>query len=590
MAVRASFISNCDDAVIFWRIDKRIPDCWGFQIERELKKDDGVQRSTLKNRMGFEGDAPQPGDRRPSNIWPFQRFWWADHSANLGDEVRYRVTPMLRTNGTLRELVSEQSEWTEWTTLSGGEEGGFSSFFNRGLVISQFMARYLEDLRVKKGLETRLQALTAFKKSIGNHEEKIRVFLSGALRTEMLRLLTEAKKEGRHVFGALYELADPELVEALCALKSKAHIVLANGSITAKKGEGQVAARKRDQNKEARKALNAAGCEVFDRFISPGALGHNKFLVFADKKKQVLAAWTGSTNWTSTGLCTQINNGLLIRDKEIAGEYLAQWKRLSDAESAFPDTLVESNSEPKTFGAGKKKSTLWFTRTSGKVDLEALDAALNEAKQGILFLMFQPGGAGALGTVQNLQKSKKSLYIKGVVSTLPPEQQSPNGKKPGTQETEVSVQVIDEKKKSVDLNVVQPRGISSPFASWAATVARNEFITGQGGVIGFAIVHSKLIVIDPFTNPIVITGSHNFSGAASTKNDENFIIVRGNEELAAHYAAHILSVYQHYSWMAYLASPQGKKKKPTGFLREHDKWQDGYLKNPAKRELDFWTD
>jgi hypothetical protein len=66
--------------------------------------------------------------------------------------------------------------------------------------------------------------------------------------------------------------------------------------------------------------------------------------------------------------------------------------------------------------------------------------------------------------------------------------------------------------------------------------------------------------------------------------------VRGNEELAAHYAAHILSVYQHYSWMAFLSSPQGQKNRPSGFLREVDTWQDPYLKNPAKRELDFWTD
>src|SRR5262249_53190232 len=137
------------------------------------------------------------------------------------------------------------------------------------------------------------------------------------------------------------------------------------------------------------------------------------------------------------------------------------------------------------------------------------------------------------------------------------------------------------KKKAVDLNVVQPTGLQTPFASWAATVTRNEFITGQGGVIGYAIVHSKLIVIDPFTNPIVVTGSHNFSGAASTKNDENFVIVRGNEELATHYAAHILSVYQHYSWMAYLASLRGKKNFPTGYLKETDTWQDFYLQNPA---------
>jgi len=56
------------------------------------------------------------------------------------------------------------------------------------------MARYLEDLRVKNGLATRKDALVAFKKSIGEHELPIRQFLSGALRTAMLDLLSKAKQ------------------------------------------------------------------------------------------------------------------------------------------------------------------------------------------------------------------------------------------------------------------------------------------------------------------------------------------------------------------------------------------------------------
>jgi phosphatidylserine/phosphatidylglycerophosphate/cardiolipin synthase-like enzyme len=592
MPVTVSFISNCDDAVVFWRIDKRIPDCWGFEIERERRQKDGtVQRTTLDNRMGFKADKPKSGDHKASTAWPFQRFWWADHGADLGDVVRYRVTPMVRTGGTLQELVSERSGWTDWTQLSGGKERGFSSFFNRGLVISQFMARYLEKLRVEKGLATRKEALAAFKKTIDKHEEPIRAFLSGALRIQMLEMLAAAKRGSQHVYGALYELDDDELVEALGKLGKRAHIVLANGSITKKKTETAAQARTRDQNQPARDALKKAKVEVFGRFLSPGALGHNKFLVFADKNSKPLAAWTGSTNWTSTGLCTQINNGLLIKDRDIAAEYFRQWDRLRAAKNEFPASLVAANSKPKVFGKGKSTSTVWFTRTTGGVDLGALDGVLKEAKDGILFLMFQPGGAGALGTVRKLQEQKKSLYIKGVVSTLPAAAQGPKapGKKHGTQETAVSVEVVGAKKKTIDLDVVQPTGIETPFASWAATVTRNEFITGQGGVIGFAIVHSKLIVIDPFTNPIVVTGSHNFSGAASTKNDENFVIVRGNQELATHYAAHILSVYQHYSWMAFLNSPQARNNRPSGFLREEDTWQDNYLKNPAKRELDFWT-
>jgi phosphatidylserine/phosphatidylglycerophosphate/cardiolipin synthase-like enzyme len=156
---------------------------------------------------------------------------------------------------------------------------------------------------------------------------------------------------------------------------------------------------------------------------------------------------------------------------------------------------------------------------------------------------------------------------------------------------EVAVDIYSGGKKTPGgtFDIVQPQG-TSKFANWAATVTRDEFITRQGGVIGFAIVHSKLIVVDPFTNPIVVTGSHNFSGSASQKNDDNFIIVRGNQELALHYATHILSVYHHYSWLAYLKSLQAKGKKPDGggYLVEGDTWQAPKLKGASKQELDFW--
>ena len=72
------------------------------------------------------------------------------------------------------------------------------------------------------------------------------------------------------------------------------------------------------------------------------------------------------------------------------------------------------------------------------------------------------------------------LYVKGVVSTLPPDEVE--------DEEEVKVAMVgDAVKRRLDLDVVQPHGIKSPFASWAATVTRTDFLTMQGGVIGFAI-------------------------------------------------------------------------------------------------------
>jgi phosphatidylserine/phosphatidylglycerophosphate/cardiolipin synthase-like enzyme len=580
MTTKINLIANCDDAVLFWGIDKPIKNCWGFDVERERSVNGSVVRVTLDNRVGFKKDDPKPGDHRPSTVWPFQRFWWADHTVNSGDRVRYRVTPMVYTDDHLVEQLAGRSAWTKWTELSGDAGDRMSAFFNRGLVISQFMARYLEHLRHEKGLKTLDEALKVFKQSLDEHELPIRKFLAGALRDRMLQLLKDAKQSKGHVFGALYELDDDELIDALEALGKRGHIVLANGSIEQKKGEPAAEARKRDQNKVGRARLRKAGLEVLNRFISPGALGHNKFLVLTNDKQKPAAAWTGSTNWTKTGLCTQINNGFLVEHAAFAAEYFKQWQRLKDAKSAFPASLVTENGKAKKLQVGQSRAEIWFTRVAQKVDLAAIDTVVNGAKEGVLFLMFQPGGAGTLKTINKLLEKPAGRYIKGVVSTLPPESQQDES------HATVSVHGVGAS-HSVSFDVVQPQGIKRPFASWAATVTREEFLFGAGK-IGFAIVHSKLIVVDPFTKPVVITGSHNFSSSASSPNDENFVIIRGNGDLAREYGAHILSVYQHYRWMAFVNAKQKKKQNPKSHLEEGDTWQAGQLKGASRRELDFW--
>ena len=63
---------------------------------------------------------------------------------------------------------------------------------------------------------------------------------------------------------------------------------------------------------------------------------------------------------------------------------------------------------------------------------------------------------------------------------------------------------------------------------------------------------------------MVITGSHNFSTSASAKNDENFIIIKGDAEFAEAYAVNILGAYAHYRWRAFLAADEQAFQRPEG--------------------------
>jgi phosphatidylserine/phosphatidylglycerophosphate/cardiolipin synthase-like enzyme len=117
--------------------------------------------------------------------------------------------------------------------------------------------------------------------------------------------------------------------------------------------------------------------------------------------------------------------------------------------------------------------------------------------------------------------------------------------------------------------------MAHPAAGWAVETTRSQFL----GSIGHAIIHSKVLVVDPFSDePTVVTGSHNFSPTASKRNDENFIVVRGDRRLAEAYAVNIDSAWRHYAGRAgnpfprlrgieYLRAVWGEQKREERFWR-----------------------
>jgi phosphatidylserine/phosphatidylglycerophosphate/cardiolipin synthase-like enzyme len=105
----------------------------------------------------------------------------------------------------------------------------------------------------------------------------------------------------------------------------------------------------------------------------------------------------------------------------------------------------------------------------------------------------------------------------------------------------------------------------------------------------FAMVHSKVVLVDPFSNrPVLLTGSHNLGPKASGTNDENLLIIRDAPGLASAYATNIMSVYNQYRWR-FRRQTQKKTRRWKG-LEDNDSWQKGYLKpgSIALREINFW--
>src|SRR3954469_25114418 len=284
MKTRLVVYVNADDALLLWATDVIDDDVRGFAVQRKLEAAAGGTTTTWLDNFAPPGLQDfQSGQHQPSSEWPFRAFTWTDHGVSRGDVVSYRVAPASVDPGAPSKLrpphPSARSPWSRKHVVGAASSTPYEAYFNRGFVISQFISRYLAERF--PGLSM-ADALEQFKDEITTHDEDvIRAFLSGELRSVLLKLLADAEAQGDEVHAALYELSDRELIAALSALGARAHVVLANGSITQAKGEHAADARRRDQNAAGRATLLGAGVDVglHDRFISPPALGHNKFLV-----------------------------------------------------------------------------------------------------------------------------------------------------------------------------------------------------------------------------------------------------------------------------------------------------------------------
>jgi phosphatidylserine/phosphatidylglycerophosphate/cardiolipin synthase-like enzyme len=99
-------------------------------------------------------------------------------------------------------------------------------------------------------------------------------------------------------------------------------------------------------------------------------------------------------------------------------------------------------------------------------------------------------------------------------------------------------------------------------------------------------VHSKFLLIDPLgDDPIVVTGSANFSTASTTDNDENMIIVRGDRRTADIYATEFNRIFNHYYFRSVTEATAGEPQSALDaslFLAEDDSWEQKYQPGSLK--------
>jgi phosphatidylserine/phosphatidylglycerophosphate/cardiolipin synthase-like enzyme len=584
MAIEVRSYCNSDEAAIVWRASSRIPGCRGFALRRQAVTSAGESvEDMLDTYVGFAGGPKvASGTHKSSTVWPIQRFIWRDYGVAGLSSVRYQVVPMLGSAADLAPAPDSQcSGWSQWSIVGTGHTLGYEAYFNRGIVAAQWLTRRLA--------VSSTEAHRKLAEVIADPTSPIRAFLGGQDRVALLKLLADAKAAGSVVYLSLYELNDVELVPALTALGAKANLILASGAF----GPGQP-----DENAAIRQQLKQTSqVRVFDRLVTGSHFAHNKFAVVCDPNGLPRKVWTGSTNWTETGLCTQANNALLITDTGLASGFLSYWHRLLAAGSGYPASLATADQTPLKAAIGATAVTAWTTPVREGIDLADARARIQAATQGVLFLMFIPGRSGTLLN-DILALNDRKLFVHGVVN------QDPGGSKNPIIKIVQRGHVLD-----ANPDVILPAAISTPLSYWQPEL--KQYST--------AMIHSKVVVVDPFgDHPVVITGSHNLGPKASGKNDDNMVIVEDAPGLAAEYAVNVLGIYDQYKWRynmlarsksvatpasmgagaaaaaiggaatAATGSVGGRRTSTWSGLQDNDTWQDEFFGEEKQRELHFW--
>ena len=219
---------------------------------------------------------------------------------------------------------------------------------------------------------------------------------------------------------------------------------------------------------------------------------HNKFVIFdANNINPNLPwVWTGSTNWTVAQIDGPDQNSVMaIQDQSLALAYKLEFEEMWGSNSLTPDLVnskfgpYKTDNTPHNFIIGGKTVESYFS-PSDDTNTHII-AAINSANSDIDI-------ATMLITRTDIKDALLNKFNSGLTNiNLVTDTQNPSG---------------------------------NQFLTIQAGLSPNHAVKSSFS----GIMHHKFMVVDnfdPTSDPLVLLGSHNWSSAAQTKNDENTLIV-----------------------------------------------------------------
>jgi phosphatidylserine/phosphatidylglycerophosphate/cardiolipin synthase-like enzyme len=308
------------------------------------------------------------------------------------------------------------------------------------------------------------------------------------------------------------------------------------------------------------------------RAARPSAIAHNKFMV------RVTAAgpsevWTGSTNLSQGGVSGQTNVGHWVRDAAVALAFERYWQLLSTdpgnpgADSpegralnkAFRAEVEALSPAPADLRTAPTGTTAVFSPRASDTVLDSYAALLDSAKE-LGCITFAFGITAPFRTALQDNTADDAIVFMMLEKADRPAASGPHAAvvlKPAN-------------------NVYEAWGsyLHDPVYQWARET--NAGLLGLNTHVSY--IHSKFLLIDPLgADPIVVTGSANFSTDSTDTNDENMLVVRGDRRVADIYWTEFNRLFNHYYFRSVTESVGTTASSDASlFLVEDASWQDKY--------------
>jgi phosphatidylserine/phosphatidylglycerophosphate/cardiolipin synthase-like enzyme len=223
---------------------------------------------------------------------------------------------------------------------------------------------------------------------------------------------------------------------------------------------------------------------------------HNKFIAFDALSTDPMdpLVWTGSTNFTSDQINEDANNVIIIQDQSLAKTYRIEFEEMFGSTGLQPDTSKarfgnkKINNTPHEFIIGGSRVESYFSPS------DVTNAKIEET----------------------IKTADYGLYVNTMIITRDFLASAISSRANAGVNTKVIVNSESESNVGNVISILQALGIN--FKDY----------TGTG------ILHNKTMIVDPFhpeADPLVLTGSHNWSSSADIRNDENSLIIH-NEDIA----------------------------------------------------------